>query len=134
MCASGAPVVDLAPHRELMGMAWIEQRTRSDGGRSAVVRWRLGGSRTGRVQTETFGAGSDDLARAAGYNRMVEAAGQEWPDCWVKGEGFVRPRSTDDPMRPQPTVAELAEEYVRQIVDLPRPASAMPVLSLAACA
>ena len=101
-------------------MAWIEQRTRSDGGRSAVVRWRLGGSRTGRRQTETFGAGSDDqnLARAAGFKRMVDAAGQEWPDGWVKGEGFVRAGSTDDPMKPPPTVAEVGEEYVRQIVDL----------------
>ena len=36
--------------------------------------------------------GSDDqnLARARGFQRMVEAAGQEWPDGWVKGEGFVR--------------------------------------------
>jgi hypothetical protein len=49
---------------------------------------------------------------------MVEAAGQEWPDGWVKGEGFVRPRSTDDPMKPPPTVAEIGEEDVRQIVDL----------------
>ncbi len=101
-------------------MAWIEQKQRSDGGISAIVRWRLGGAREGRMQTETFGAGSDDqnLARAQGFKRMVEAAGQEWPDGWVKGEGFVRPRSTDDPMKPPPTVADLGEEYVRQIVDL----------------
>ena len=76
----------------LVGMAWIECKARADGGTSAVVRWRLGGSRTGRMQTETFGAGSDDqnLAHAEGFKRMVEAAGQEWPDGWVKSEGFVR--------------------------------------------
>src|SRR3712207_95519 len=81
MSASGAPAVHIAPHRDMVGMAWIEQKMRSDGGRLAVVRWRLGGSRPGRMQTETFGAGSDDqnLARAAGFKRMVEAAGQEWP-------------------------------------------------------
>ena len=63
-------------------MAWIEQKRRSDGGTSAMVRWRVSGTRTGRMQTETFGAGSDDqnLARAEGFKRMVEAAGQEWPD------------------------------------------------------
>lgn len=101
-------------------MAWIEQKQRSDGGRSAIVRWRLGGTRSGRMQTETFGAGSDEqnLARAEGFKRMVEAAGQEWPDGWVKGEGFVRRHSTDDPMKPPPTFAEVGEEYVRQIVDL----------------
>lgn len=101
-------------------MAWIEQKRRSDGGTSAMVRWRVGGTRSGRMQTETFGAGSDDqnLARAEGFKRMVEAAGQEWPDGWVKGEGFVRRHATDDPMKPPPTVAEAGEEYVRQIVDL----------------
>ncbi|HEX6246321.1 MAG TPA: hypothetical protein VFZ64_00500 [Nocardioidaceae bacterium] len=66
------------------------------------------------------GAGSDDqnLARAEGFRRMVEAAGHQWPDGWVKGEGFVRPRSTGDPMRPPPMLAEIGEEYVRQVVDL----------------
>jgi hypothetical protein len=70
-------VVHIAPHRELVDMAWIERKTRSDGGTSAVVRWRLGGTREGRMQTETFGAGSDDqnLARADGFRRMVVAAG-----------------------------------------------------------
>lgn len=49
-------------------MAWIEQKRRSDGGTSAVVRWRVGGTRSGRTQTETFGAGSDEqnVARARG--------------------------------------------------------------------
>ena len=63
-------------------MAWIEQKRRSDGGTSAMVRWRVVCNRSGRMQTETFGAVSDDqnLARAEGFKRMVEAAGQEWPD------------------------------------------------------
>src|SRR5215211_1593666 len=42
----------------------------------------------------------------------------EWPDGWVKGMGFVRPRQDADPMQPPPTVAAVGEEYVRQIVDL----------------
>ena len=54
------------------------------------------------MQTETFSAGSDDqnLARAEGFRRMVEAGGHEWPDGWVKGMGFVRPRQDADPMQP----------------------------------
>ena len=94
-------------------MAWIEQKMRSGGGTSASVRWRLSGSRTGPMQTETFGAGSDDqnLARAEGFVPMVKAAGQEWPDGWVKGEGFVRAHSTADPLTPPPAVAEIGEEY-----------------------
>jgi hypothetical protein len=35
-------------------MAWIQQKKRSDGGTSAAVRWRLGGARSGPMQTETF--------------------------------------------------------------------------------
>ncbi len=58
----------IARYQGLVGVAWIEQKTRSDD--------------------------------------------------WVKGEGFVRPRPTDDPMKPPPTMARLAEEYLRQIVDL----------------
>jgi len=69
---------------------------------------------------ETFGVGSDaqNLARADGFKRMVEAAGQRWPDGWVKGEGFVRPPDVADPMMPPPSFDKIGEEYVRQIVDL----------------
>ena len=78
-------------------MAWIEKKKRSDGGVSARVVWRLGGSRDGAYQSETFSAGSDaqNLARADGFKKMVDAAGQRWPDGWVRGEGFVRPAGTD---------------------------------------
>lgn len=56
-------------------------------------------------------------SRADGFKKMVDAAGQRWPDGWVKGEGFVRP-SGSDPMRRPPRFDEIGEEYVRQIVDL----------------
>jgi hypothetical protein len=106
-------------------MAWLEHHVRSDGGTSYVVRWRLGGGRTGARQTETFGAGSDaqNRARAEGFATMVIAAGEDWPDGWVKGEGFVRARAVNDPMVPPPMVIELGAAYVRQIVDC-SPASA----------
>jgi len=101
-------------------MAWIERRTRTDGGVSARVKWRLGGVRDGAVQLEVFSAGSDsqNLARADGFKQMVEAAGQRWPDGWVKGEGFVRPSNESDPLTPPPRFVDIGEEYVRQIVDL----------------
>lgn len=103
-------------------MAWIEQRKRSDGGLSASVLWRLGGGRDAARQRETFSAGSDaqNLARADGFRQMVDAAGQRWPDGWVKGMGFVRPL-VEEPAAVSPVApafAEVAEEYVRQIVDL----------------
>src|SRR5215217_557485 len=101
-------------------MAWIEQRRRADGGLTARVFWRPGGCRDTPREWETFGAGSDaqNLARADGFKRMVEAAGQRWPDGWVKGEGFVRPPDVADPLTPPPSFDEIGEEYVRQIVDL----------------
>ena len=82
-------------------MAWIEQHRRADGNLTARVIWRPGGTRDATRLWETFGAGSDaqNLARADGFKRMVEAAGQRWPDGWVKGEGFVRPPDVADPWR-----------------------------------
>jgi hypothetical protein len=101
-------------------MAWIEQHRRADGGLTARVIWRPGGARGATRVWETFGAGSDaqNLARADGFKRMVEAAGQRWPDGWVKGEGFVRPPDVADPMTPPPSFDKIGKEYVRQIVDL----------------
>jgi hypothetical protein len=98
----------------------IEQHRRADGGLTARVIWRPGGARDATRVWETFGAGSDaqNLARADGVKRMVEAAGQRWPDGWVKGEGFVRPPDIADPMTPPPAFDKIGEEYVRQIVDL----------------
>lgn len=100
-------------------MAWIEERTRADGGVSACVVWREDGHRGSPRQRETFSAGSDaqNRARAEGFKQMVDAAGQHWPEGWVKGQGFVRPRD-DTPWQPTPSFAVVGEKYVRQIVDL----------------
>ena len=100
-------------------MAWIQPRTRTDGGTSYCVRWRLGGARDGGLQAETFGAGSDaqNRARAEGFLQMVTAAGEYWPDGWVKGAGFVRAHAPADPTMPPRSVEEVGLEYVGQIVD-----------------
>jgi hypothetical protein len=110
-------------------MAWIEQYRRADGGLTARVIWRLGGGRDAVRVSETFSVGSaaQNLARADGFKRMVEAGGERWPDGWVKGEGFVRPLDVADPMTPPPSFDKIGMEYVRQIVDLsPGAAQALP--------
>jgi len=100
-------------------MAWIEKRRRSDGQVSVRVKWRLGGGRGAPFQIETFSVGTEaqNRARAEGFKQMVDAAGQHWPEGWVKGQGFVRPRD-DTPWQPTPSFADVGEKYVRQIVDL----------------
>jgi hypothetical protein len=59
-------------------MARLERKERADGGSSYMVRWRLGGTRTGSRQPDTLG--------------------EDWPDGWVKGQGFVRDRVDADSM------------------------------------
>ncbi len=102
-------------------MAYIEKERRSDGGTSFVVHWRLGGSRSGAKQRETFGAGADaqNRARAEGFRDMVALAGEMWPEGWVKGAGFVRHRSGEAVavLEAPRSVQEVGLEYVDQIVD-----------------
>jgi integrase len=102
-------------------MAWIETKSRTDGGSSYIVRWRLGGTRGGKPQHETFSKASDErnLAQAEGFKRMVTAAGEEWPEGWVRGKGFIRDRSTVAPSAglSSRSVEEVGSEYVDQLVD-----------------
>ena len=79
-------------------MAWIEQRRRADGGLTPRVFWRPGGCRDTPVSGRRSAPDrTRRTSRADGFKRMVEAAGQRWPDGWVKGEGFVRPPDVADP-------------------------------------
>jgi integrase len=66
-------------------MASIVNRKRKDGTIGYKVQWRLGGSRTGPWQSETF----DDKRAAARFQVQVEANGHRWPEGWVKGVGFA---------------------------------------------
>ncbi|MGH8859760.1 MAG: hypothetical protein ACRDVG_00760 [Jatrophihabitantaceae bacterium] len=84
------------------------------------MRWRLGGTRSGRKQRETFGAGSDarNKARAEGFREMVAAAGEFWPEGWVQGRGFVGDRAGESVgLLEVPRAVEVGVEYVDQIVD-----------------
>jgi integrase len=56
------------------------------------VKWRLGGRRDGKGQTERF----DDEPSAVVFKEAVDAAGQQWPPGWVKGKGFITPDAHDE--------------------------------------
>jgi integrase len=48
----------------------------------------------------------------------VTAAGEHWPDGWVKGQGFVRDRAAaEEPRIPSRTIDDIGLEFVDQIVD-----------------
>src|SRR6266508_6536478 len=114
-CTSGAR----RRFEEAPSMAWIETKARTDGGTSCIVRWRLGGTRTGKPQNETCSAGSDEqnAARAEGFKQMVMAAGESWPDGWIKGRGFVRESGlAQDVPAPARTFHDVGLDYVNQIV------------------
>jgi len=68
----------------------MDTRRRADGELSYRVRWRLGGTRDGAFQTETF----TSEARARSFKEDVEAAGNFWPRGWRKGEGYVEQAAT----------------------------------------
>jgi len=82
-------------------VARIEERKRADGGISYRVWWRLGGTRDGAPQTETF----TTPERAASFKLDVEDAGQRWPQGWVKGYGY---RQVDPST---PTLSDVANSY-----------------------
>lgn len=67
-------------------MASLIARPRRDGSTAYKVQWRLGGSRQGSWQSETF----DDRREAIRFQSLVEAHGHLWPTGWTKGWGFAR--------------------------------------------
>lgn len=67
-------------------MASIRERRRTNGTVGYTVAWRLGGTRTGHPESETF----DTRREAQDFRLDVQAAGHQWPEGWVKGVGYVR--------------------------------------------
>jgi integrase len=96
-------------------MASIKARKRTDGGTSYLVRWREGGTRVGKEQSETFASGADkeNLIAAERFRKRVELADQHWPKNWVAGVGEVEP----DRVRGDQKLVDVGLEYVAQIVD-----------------
>jgi hypothetical protein len=73
-----------------------------------------------QAQNETFSAGSDEqtAARAEGFKQMVMAAGEYWPDGWIKGRGFVRESGpAQDVPVPARSFHDVGLDYVNQARD-----------------
>lgn len=88
-------------------MARIKHRKRADGGVSYQVCWVLAGGRStagAKEQAETF----TDFNRAQAFKLDVEHAGHQWPQGWVKGEGYVR---SDQAQPHGPTVRTTVELF-----------------------
>ncbi|MFB7171067.1 tyrosine-type recombinase/integrase [Streptomyces sp. NPDC056254] len=67
-------------------MASVHARKNRAGGiTSYQVKWRDGGGRDGRGQSETF----EDREAADIFKAAVDEAGQHWPPGWVKGRGYI---------------------------------------------
>ncbi|MFB8348007.1 tyrosine-type recombinase/integrase [Streptomyces niveus] len=67
-------------------MAYVHKRRNAAGVVTSVqVKWRLGGSRTAPQQTERF----DDEVSALVFKKAVDWYGQQWPEGWVKGKGYI---------------------------------------------
>ena len=93
-------------------MAAIVARKRKDGTTGYKVQWRLGGTRDGAWQSETF-----EIRRAAAkFQSQVESNGHLWPDGWVKGRGFVD-ASALKPAEEHPLL-EFASAYVRRLTSV----------------
>lgn len=61
-----------------------------------LVKWRLGGARTGPQQTERFDPDDEGRAAAEVFKDAVNDAGQQWPLGWVKGRGMIAPGSDEE--------------------------------------
>lgn len=60
-----------------------------------LVKWRLGGARTGPQQTERFDPTEDGRESAEVFKDAVNEAGQQWPPGWVKGRGLITEEAED---------------------------------------
>lgn len=98
-------------------MAQIEPRTLGSGAKRYRVKWRLGGHRTGQWQYETF----TDRNSAVSFKLAVEAAGHEWPEGWVRGDGWhpdYRPGLgwTEPDPEPEPEAVRF-REYALDLIE-----------------
>ncbi|MFG3259034.1 tyrosine-type recombinase/integrase [Streptomyces sp. NPDC048172] len=87
-------------------MAYVEERKRADGSVSYVVRWRAGGARTGKKESEVF----TEEPSASQFRDLVNAHGQRWPFGWVRGEGFRTETAREIPQ--EESFGAFAEHYI----------------------
>jgi integrase len=88
----------------------VVKRTHKDGSATYKVQWRLGGSRDGRWQSETFA----ERRAALKFQSLVEAHGQRWPDGWIKGIGFGTP-AQEAAAPAEHLLSTFGAEYVRRL-------------------
>ncbi|WP_304453920.1 site-specific integrase [Nocardiopsis sp. YSL2] len=100
-------------------MATINQRKLADGRTRYWVKWRLGGTRTGAPQSEPF----DTHADAHTFKLHVEAAGHQWPENWIRRQGWAQGWvpghgwvTTDEDDEPEAEPVLFAD-YARDLVD-----------------
>jgi integrase len=86
-------------------------RPRRDGSNAYKVQWRLGGSRDGLWQSETF----DDRKQALKFQTMVEAHHHLWPEGWVKGWGFNAAPIPVEETGAETTLLRFGTAYVRRL-------------------
>ncbi|MBH1932926.1 site-specific integrase [Streptomyces sp. AV19] len=93
-------------------MASIVERPKRDGTSTFQVRWRDGGGRVGKVETENFD--SEDAAEQ--FKDLVNAHRQHWPPGWVRGVGFVE----EKPIPGDRPLTDYADQYVRRLTGTDR--------------
>ncbi|MEU7323311.1 site-specific integrase [Streptomyces griseoviridis] len=78
-------------------MAYVKPMENEDGVvTSHRVKWRLGGARDGRWQSERFDGDEDGAEAAKVFCASVNECGQQWPPGWVKGKGMISPDVADE--------------------------------------
>jgi integrase len=92
-------------------MATIKTRPRADGTPTYRVMWRKGGTRDGSWESETFLRKTE----ATRFRRDVDATGQDWPEGWVKGVGYVS--TGPEPIIEVPFLP-YAQTYVRDLTGI----------------
>lgn len=92
-------------------MATLVARPRRDGSKAYKVQWRLGGSRDGLWQSETF----DDRKAALKFQALVEAHHHRWPEGWVKGWGFNAVPDSVGGTGAQTPLLRFGTAYVRRL-------------------
>jgi len=93
-------------------MAQIKTRKRANGTTAHTVSWRLGGTREGKWQQETF----DGERAARDFRRDVEVADHEWPTGYLKGVGYVELARREELTIPM--FAAYATTFVRELTDI----------------
>lgn len=95
-------------------MAHVVKRTQKKSGVTTYqVRWRQGGGRDGKDQSERF----DDETQAERFKDLVNAHGQAWPHGWVPGEGFVEPEAEKQGPGDMP-LTEWAHRYIDRLTGI----------------